>query len=395
MTHSQLPLADIKVIEFSTMITASLSSKMLAELGAEVIKCEPLAVGDIMRYIGTEKNGMSALFANCNHGKQSLELNLQTEQGKAIAIDLIQQADVLIHNYRPGVMDRLGLGAEAMRKLNPQLIYASVSGFGEQGPYSSFPAYDHIIQATAGFCGVQSSEDKAAFMHTLICDKVTAYTINQAIMTALLTRQKTGEGAELSVSMLEACMYFLWPDGMMNHTLLDDDVVTSAPLSKTYTPVETQDGFIIISAASDGMWQGIFRAMGCEELLQDERFATMGSRLVNIADLRDILYPLYRTHTTDDLITKLQQEGVPCAPCLSQQQAIDHEQTKANTSIDELQHPSLGKMRVLKPPVRMDGVQRTAKADAPLLGADTIAILSHLGYDQTQIATLQQQGVIS
>ena len=213
------PLEGITVLEFSTMITASFAAMMMAEQGARVIKVEPMNVGDPMRYIGANKGGISSLFANCNRGKQSIRVNLKEQAGQELIRELVAEVDIFIHNFRPGVMDKLNLGTDALRELNPRLIYAAISGFGKEGPLGRAPAYDPIIQAHAGLTATQGKGGEPAFFRTLICDKITAYTACQAVTCALYVREKTGVGQHIDLSMLDAGLFFVFPDGFQNHTL--------------------------------------------------------------------------------------------------------------------------------------------------------------------------------
>ena len=203
------PLEGITVLEFSTMITASFAAMMMAEQGAKVIKVEPPDVGDPLRYVGTAKAGISALFANCNRGKQSIRVDLKSEAGQKLIQDMAADVDLVIHNFRPGVMDGLNLGSDRLRGANPRLIYAAISGFGKAGPLGKAPAYDPIIQAHAGLTAAQGKGDEPAFFRTLICDKITAYTACQAVTCALYVREKTGEGQHIDLSMLD-CRAFLY-----------------------------------------------------------------------------------------------------------------------------------------------------------------------------------------
>ena len=200
------PLAGVRIIELSTMVTASLSSMMLAAQGADVIKVEPVGIGDPMRFIGSQKNGISALFANCNRGKRGLAVNLKDPKGQDLLQRLAADADVLVHNYRDGVMRRLNLGSEKLREANPKLIYAAITGFGKEGPKSQDPAYDHVIQALTGYTAVQAEDGVPEYMKTLVADKITAYTVAQGITAALLARASTGEGQHIDLSMLQSCL---------------------------------------------------------------------------------------------------------------------------------------------------------------------------------------------
>ncbi len=246
------PLEGIKVLEFSTMITASLAAMMLADQGAEVIKVEPVDAGDPMRYIGSSKGGVSALFANCNRGKRSLRIDLKTAEGREVIEQLAAVTDIVLTNYRPGVMDGLGLGSEALRARNPRLIFGAVTGFGLEGPLADAPAYDPIIQAQSGMAAVQGQgKGKPEFIKTLMCDKITAYTACQAVTAALYARERTGVGQHIDLSMMDAGLHFVFPDGFMHQALLDDDVTHLPALNQMlYEVTDTADGSVTISAAT-------------------------------------------------------------------------------------------------------------------------------------------------
>ncbi len=274
----QQPLAGIKVVEFSTMITASLATMMFAQQGADVIKAEPPGIGDPMRWLGSQKAGISGLFNNCNRAKQSITLDLKSEEGMAAAKKLCFDADIVIHNYRPGVMDRLGLGSEQLRSELPELIYCAITGFGHEGPMANRPAYDHVVQAMAGFMTLQGHPDGFAYVKTLICDKVTAYTAAQAITAALFARERIGEGQHIDLSMLESCIAFLWPDGGMHVTLLDEDVAHGAPFADYYQyPVRTIDGAVAFAAMTDEHWDVVFDVLKRPDLKSVEKYNAVSS----------------------------------------------------------------------------------------------------------------------
>ena len=310
------PLEGITVLEFSTMITASFAAMMMAEQGARVIKVEPMNVGDPMRYIGANKGGISSLFANCNRGKQSIRVNLKEQAGQELIRELVTEVDVFIHNFRPGVMDKLNLGSDALRELNPRLIYAAISGFGKEGPLGRAPAYDPIIQAHAGLTATQGKGGEPAFFRTLICDKITAYTATQSICSALLKRERTGEAACIDLSMLDSAMFFFWPDGMMNQTLLDEDVEILAPLTSSYTMYECKDGAISIAALLDKHWHGIFKAIDKPELANDPKFGSTVERSKNVHELYKYL-SLFKNYKVEEMFKRLSDNDVPCSKNLS------------------------------------------------------------------------------
>ena len=311
MSYSK-PLAGIKIIEISTIVTASLATMMMADQGAEVIKIEQSGIGDPMRYLGTQKGGISALFANCNRGKKSIDLDLKAEKDLEIAKKLIADADILINNFRPGIMEKIGLSEKVCKKLNVNLIYASINGFGDEGPFSSSPAYDHVVQAMAGATDIQSNQNEPEYIKTLLCDKITAYTVCQSLSSALYKREKTGIADRLNLCMLDSAVFFLWPDGMMNHTLLDEDVQTLAPLTKSYNLYKCKDGYISIAALNDLQWFGIFKALDKPEYIEDERFNSTPARSENLVEVMSLLSK-FESMTTDEALSKLRNEDVPCS----------------------------------------------------------------------------------
>ena len=389
------PLEGIRVLEFSTMVTASFAAMMLAEQGAQVIKVEPIELGDPMRYLGSSKGGFSALFANCNRGKRSLRLDIKSEQGRSVIESLARETDVVLSNYRPGVMDGLGIGSDQLRAVNPRLIYAGVSGFGTEGPHRDAPAYDPIIQAQAGFAAVQGQgKDQPEFMQTLMCDKVTAYTACQSVTAALFARERTGEGQHIDLSMMDAGLYFLFPDGFMHHTLLDDDVDHQSPLSELlYELAETQDGGLTISAATQGQQIGLLTAIDRLELFADERFNSIEKIMVNVDAFREELAAGIARFGTDDLLASLHANDVPAARPLDYVEVVDHPQYAANDSVDVDTHPRLGSMRRVKHPARFGGTRLDPATHSPAHGEHTVEVLREIGCTEDQIAAFLDQGI--
>ena len=384
------PLDGVKVLEFSTMITASLAAMMMGEQGASVIKVEPIELGDPMRYLGSSKGGISALFANCNRGKQSLRLDIKSAEGRAVIEQLAAEADVLLCNYRPGVMDKLGFGSGHLRSLNPRLIYCAISGFGTEGPDRDLPAYDPVIQAQSGFAAVQGAGKAGPeFVRNLTCDKVTAYTACQAATAALLQREKTGEGQHIDLSMMDAGLFFLFPDGFMHKTLLDEDAEHNPPLSELlYDLTVTKDGGITVSAANQAQQVGLMAAIGQLHLLADERFNSQEKVIANIDELREILRNEFLKHETEDLLRKLKEHDVPAAKCLDYEEVLAHPQYQANASIDRFAHPRLGNMVRIKPPAQFGGERSEPGAASPAHGEHTVEILKRLGKDDAEIERL-------
>ena len=389
------PLEGVTILEFSTMITASFAAMQMCEQGARVIKVEPLNAGDPLRYIGATKGGISSLFANCNRGKEAIRVDIKTEAGQALIREMVPEIDVVIHNFRPGVMDKLGLGSDDLRSLNPRLIYTAISGFGNVGPKSSSPAYDPIIQAQSGITATQGKEEPA-FFRTLICDKITAYTACQAVTSALYFREKTGEGQHIDLSMLDAGLFFIFPDGFQNHTLLDEDVAPQPLLiDLLYELTATKDGAVTISAGTADQQMRSLIAMGMEHLLADERFDDMQKLLTNIDVFKSLVAGEYLKYTTDEVIAKMAEADVPCARFLDRDEVLAQEQLQANGSVDVINHPLMGSMRVVKSPPRFGGEVLEPGSPSPDHGQHTRQVLASFSVGETRIEKMFSDGVIS
>lgn len=388
-----LPLQGFTVIEFSSMVTASLASMMLAEQGARVIKVEPPGMGDIMRMLGSSKGGISGLFANCNRGKESVALNLKHPDGVKIAKELVGKADVLITNYRPGVMEKLGLGSEAMREANPRLVFMAITGFGVEGPLRDAPAYDPIVQAQAGYTAIQGAEERQ-LVRNLICDKITAHSAAQAVTAALLQRTRSGAGQHIDLSMLDAGLFFMFPDGFMNHTLLDDDVVPQPPLSDSISIARAKDGEFVAAPVTPAQLSSFYKALNLEHLEADERFSTPERVLQNIDLYRETLQAALDAIPADALVERLRAADVPAAKCLSREEALAQAQLEANASLESTQHPIMGRMRQVRSPARFGGRLLPLGSACPALGAHTDEVLASLGTSASEINRLKSQGAV-
>lgn len=379
MDNIDKPLHGIKILELSSIVTASLATMILCDQGAEVIKVEPTGIGDSMRYLGTQKGGFSAIFANCNRGKLSLNLDLKDADELNILLKLAEESDIFISNYRPGVNEKLGLGLEVLRKINPNIIYVSISGFGETGPLSKAPAYDHVIQGMSGATSIQSSEGNPAYMKTLICDKITGYTACQALTAALFKRERTGKTSYITLSMLDAAIFFLWPDGMMNETLLDKDVIKAPPLSSTYTSlIPAKDGFFTIAAMTDDQWYGIFDAINKPEFKSDSRFISASARSQNMNELLKESLFRFQDFTVDEAIEALRNNDVPCSPYVPRDEVINQPQVIASNTIFQMESPHQGKLNAVSHPAIFDGHRLKVDKAAPSLGQDRDKIINQL-----------------
>ena len=389
------PLESVTVLEFSTMITASLASMMMAEQGARVIKVEPMEMGDPMRYIGARKADISALFANCNRGKESLRIDLKSSDGVETIKSMIPLVDVVIHNFRPGVMDKLGLGSEALRTINPKLIYTAISGFGTKGPLSSAPAYDPMIQAHAGVAAAQGKGNQPAFMRTLLCDKITGYTACQAVTSALFMRERTGEGQHLDLSMIDSGLFFIFLDGFQNDTLLSEDHERGPMLIDIlYDPWVCSDGSVIISLGSYDIQKRFLTAINMQHLLEDPRFDTFENQMRNIRELKATVAPRCEALTCADMVNRLREADVPCAKVMTREEVLAQEQLAANGTVDIYDHHIAGQSRRILAPPLFGGERLAPGVGAPTHGQDTDSVLKSFGFSGDAIHDLRSSSVI-
>ena len=389
------PLEGITILEFSTMITAALASMMLAEQGARVIKVEPIDTGDPMRYIGARKGDISSLFAGCNRGKESIKVDLKSEAGQAVIHEMMPNIDVVIHNFRPGTMDTLNLDFETLQAMNPQLVYMAISGFGTEGPLRRAPAYDPIIQAQCGMAATQGSDESPTFIRSLLCDKITGYTACQAVTSALFARERTGDGQMIDLSMLDSGLFFMFPDGFQNHALLEEDTTPGGLLiDMLYDLTLTKDGGITVAAANQEMQGRMLSAIGLLHLLQDERFDSMAKLVENLHIFRELVAEKCMGYTSDELLALLRAVEVPCAKCLTRDEVLAQEQLSANDSVSIVDHPHLGKIRIVRAPPRFGGERLEPSRPTPAHGEHTDDVLASFGVTVDRIEALRSEGVL-
>jgi crotonobetainyl-CoA:carnitine CoA-transferase CaiB-like acyl-CoA transferase len=395
--RSSGPLAGIRVVDLSNLISGPLATMILGDQGAEVIKVEAPGMGDPMRMFGAMRGGMSSTFVSLNRSKRSIVVNLRSEVGKEILRRLIRGADVFVQNFRPGVLDRLGFGYEAVRALAADIVYASISGFGDSGPFSDRPVYDNVIQAMSGVAAVQADPDtgKPELVRNLALDKATAYTVAQAVTAALLARARGRGGQHVRVAMLDAALAFLWPDGMMNHTFLGDDVFRLPPLATIYRIYETADGSITVAALTDEQWTRTCRAADRVDLLEDPRFRSIFDRMTHLQELREIVTEIVAMRTTAEWCALFEKHDVPHSPILSLDEVPEHPQVRANGTLVETEHPTAGPMRQALPAARFDATPTHPDRPAPTHGEHTDQVLGELGYGREDIAALRESGIVA
>ena len=379
------PLAGYRVIDVTQMLSGPMSTMILGDQGADVIKVEPPETGDLTRAFG--KNGIAPGFAMLNRNKRSVALNLKEPKGVELLKRLVASADVFVQNFRPGAVERMGIGEDALRSVKPDLIYVSISGFGETGPYVHKRVYDPVIQALSGLTDIQRDPvtGRPKMIRLVIPDKVTALTAAQAITAALLARERTGKGQHVRLAMLDAVVSFLWPEGMASHTFVRDGQGATRPPDVRDLIFETADGYITAGAMSNKEWEGMVRALERPEWLEDERFRTPAGRMKH-ADVRlEMTAEVLKTRTSAEWLARLDAEQVPCAPALSREEMLSNEQILANQLIVESEHPYAGRMRMTRPAARFEETPAELRLPAPMLGEHTDEVLTEMGVSSERL----------
>ncbi len=389
------PLTGFRILDLSAVISGPLATMWLADQGAEVIKVES-PQGDIVRHTGAGKNGITPVFVSANRGKRSIAIDMKSTRGLDLVKQLIEDADVVIQNFRPGAIERIGLGYDVVRAIRPDIIYVSISGFGETGPYAHKRVYDPVIQALSGLADIQADRDtgRPKMIRTIIPDKTTALTTAQAITAALLSRERTGEGQHVKVSMIDATIALIWPEGMASLTVVGQEDRYGPALAQDLI-FQTSDGYITAGAVSNSEWEGMCQALDHSEWLEDERFRTPASRVKNVGERLALTAAVLATDSSQNWLEKLDREGVPCAPVLTRLQLLEHEQIVSNNIIREFDQPGLGRVRQPKPAAEFSHTPNRIAGPAPLLGADTRELLIEAGYTETEIDALFAEGIVA
>ena len=372
------PLSPYRIVDLTSMVSGPYATQLLCDQGADVIKVETPG-GDLMRHAGPARGGMSAAFLNNNRGKRSVVLDLKQEPNMAVLERLIETADVFVQNFRPGAAERMGLGEDRVRALKPDIVYVSISGFGESGPYVHKRVYDPVIQALSGVMDAQGGREEPRYMRTILPDKLTAVTAAQAITAALLARERTGEGDHVRLAMLDATVAWMWPDGFINHTLVGDGVSEPLPMDVYDRAFETSDGHMVAFVASDDEWRGFARAVGRPELITDERFKDLPSRVARFGEVFDVMREALRSGTTDEWVAKLDAEQVPTAPVHNATDVFEDPQIVRNGMLRRIDHPKGGPAWEARPAARFDTHALETGAPAPMLGQHTEEVLAELG----------------
>ncbi|RZO37689.1 MAG: CoA transferase [Rhodospirillaceae bacterium] len=384
------PMDGFKIIDVTSMVSGPSATMLLADQGADVIKIENPNGGDHTRASANTQKGFSANFLNNNRSKRSVALNLKEDAARQALLRLCRDADVFIQNFRPGVVDYMGIGEADVRAVAPDIIYVSICGFGDTGPYAAKPVYDPLIQALSGLATVQAGSDaeRPRLVRTILPDKLTGTVAAQAITAALLARTRTGEGQHIRVSMLDTILAFLWGSDMGSQTFIDNPFPQQNAASFIDLIYETADGHISVAVQSDREWQALTRAFDKPEWLDDPRFKSPALRQENINARLNLTQDILKTDTSEMWLKRLEAEDVPCAPVLTRSEAINHPQVTINAIVMETDHHLAGGVRQARPAARFSGTPIDIRRGAPALGEHTAAILSEAGYSGDEIAAI-------
>ncbi|MEW6661090.1 MAG: CaiB/BaiF CoA transferase family protein [Bacillota bacterium] len=393
------PLQGIRVLDFTRVLAGPYCTMILADLGAEVIKVEHPEGGDDARAFGPFQGGKSAYFMSVNRGKKSITVNLKSVEGRELISQLAQKVDVVVENFRPGTMDRLGLGAKSLRAINPALIYAACSGFGQTGPWAGKPAYDMIVQGAGGMMSITGQPGgQPTRVGASIGDLTAGLFTAIGIVTALYSRRLTGQGQVVDVSMLDGQVALL-ENAIARYAVTGEIPGPLGGRHPSITPFEnfaTADGWIIVAAGNDQLWGRLCRALGREDLINLPQFATNKARTDHYQELRPHLVEAFSQRSTGEWLTILEEAGVPCGPINNIAQVVSHPQVRARNMIVEVEDPVTGRLPMAGNPIKLSNMpDPEVRPAAPALGQHTKEVLAELlVLPDQRLEDLRRQGVI-
>jgi Predicted acyl-CoA transferases/carnitine dehydratase len=394
---TSLPLGHITVIDTTRVLSGPFAAMILADMGANVIKIERPGTGDDSRGYGPFFKDESGYFMNVNRNKKSICVDLKKPRGKEVFLKLAKDADVILENFRPGTMDKMGLGYETLKAINPRLIFASISGFGNNGPYSKRAAYDIIIQAMSGLMSVTGEKDgEPVRVGVSVADLVAALYAVIGILTAIENRNKTGKGQSVDVAMLDCQVSFL-ENAVARYFATGVDPKPLGNRHPSIIPFEafqTADSSMVIAVGNDAMWADFCHCAGCPQMADDPRFVTNRLRGDNHDEMKALLDKVFATKTTSEWISLLDAAGIPCSQINQVHDIVAHPQLAARDMFVDVQHPIAGKTTLVGIPIKMGSTPGSIRAPAPTLGQHGHEILKGLGYSESDIRAMDESGAI-
>lgn len=392
------PLQGIKVLDLTRVLAGPYCTMMLGDLGAEVIKVETPTIGDDSRHFGPYQHGESAYFMSLNRNKQSITLNLKTEEGKKILKEFVKKVDIIVENYRPGTMEKLGLGYDVLKEINPKIIYAAASGFGHTGPYSLRPAYDGVVQAMGGIMSITGEKDgEPTRVGPSIGDIGAGLFTAIGTLAALNHRNVTGVGQKVDVAMLD-CQVAMLENAIARYVVTGE---VPRPAGNRHTsivpfePFETSNGKIVVAVGNDQIWKRYCQVTGLDALIEDPKFAKNPDRNKNYDELRPLIAEKMMGKTTEEWMKILDDNGVPNGPINYIDAVLEDEQVKAREMIVEVEHPIAGKLKMPGVAIKLSETPGAVVAPAPVLGQHTTEILQRFfGYSEAEIEDLYEKGVL-
>lgn len=393
------PLDDLFVVDLSRILSGPVCTMLLADMGAQVIKVEPPPFGDDSRQWGPPFiGGISTYFLSVNRNKKSLGLNLKTEEGRRILWKLIERADVLIENFRPGVLDKLGFGYEAVAKANLRAVYCSISGFGQTGPYRDRPGYDVVAQGESGMMDLTGYPDgPPAKLGASLADVVAGLYAFNGICLALLARHRTGKGQHVDISLLDGMVSTLTYHALIYFTTgrSPKRAGTRHPSIVPYECFQAKDGYVNIAVTNQKQWENFCQVLGFPEIAKDPRFETMKARLANYDGLRALIDRVVSKMTCADVISAISEVGIPVGPINTVGEILEDPHMHAREMVVELTHPEYGPLKMLGIPIKLSDTPGVVENAPPAFGEHNQEVLKEIGYADESITVLARNGVIS